>query len=216
MARSPITCITFAKDYPTMVFLGEANGGVRSLEIGSNPSIGAESFEHSDEVTSFVYNPRSKLLVSGSKDGTARVWKPGTSSSLALISYADGRWNTILSDRFDSNSFYGKARAAWVAPLLSNKPLPLEIFIRDYYEPALFSRFLAGEKFSTLQCVEKLNVAQPVVKIASAVAGKEPDLVDVTLQLTNGEAEVRQAGKRTTETTEVNDVRLFRAGQLVD
>ncbi len=87
-------------------------------------------------------------------------------------------------------------------------PLPLEIFMRAYYEPQLLERTLGGEAFPALPDVGALNRLQPRVTIASVepIAGEE-DEVRVVVDVASVRAGSRASG--------VEDLRLFRDDQLV-
>jgi hypothetical protein len=81
------------------------------------------------------------------------------------------------------------------------KPFPLEIFMRDYYEPRLFPRILNGKRFNA-RSVADLNRVQPEVQIISIESqSNDPALVTVKLKMARakgeygiGERKVRRSG----------------------
>lgn len=126
-------------------------------------------------------------------------------SASAQVVDPDGRFDTDLA---------AVAGFRWVFPDDPFRPLPLEIFTRDYYEPQLLTRLLTGrgDALRPLPPLAALNRIQPEVKIASVRPGAHADevLVDVTA---TGKTDLSQRNGKTH--TEAYDLRLFRNGQLV-
>jgi uncharacterized caspase-like protein len=99
-------------------------------------------------------------------------------------------------------------------------PLPLEIFMRDYYEPRLLPRLMAlaqaGEKLEALPRLDQLNRAQPKVAIKEVhVVDEKQGVVDVTLEVSNQSFKVTRDGQPVVMQSGAYDLRLFRNGQLV-
>jgi hypothetical protein len=118
--------------------------------------------------------------------------------------------------RFDTNNLDNNRGLHWLMPDDPLAPLPLEIFMRDYYEPRLLPRILAGEKFRPVRSLTKLNRVQPKVQITkiephSAVS----DSVLVTVEVAKAAREFHRGDKKVLVETDVYDLRLFRDGQLV-
>ncbi len=174
---------------------------------------------HLGEVTSLAFSPDGKTVVSGSLDNTLKLWDVTSGSLLAsLISFADGRWGVVDPEgRFDvavADLVDGTSHLSWVMPDVPMTPLPLEIFMRDYYEPRLLPRILNGEKFKPVRALSELNRVQPEVRIT----GIEPDpeqtgFVKVTVEAAGASRSYMPEGKPIA--TDVHDLRLFRNGQLV-
>jgi len=95
------------------------------------------------------------------------------------------------------------------------RPLPVEIFMRDYYEPRLLPRVLAGEKFKPIRPLADLNRVQPIVKITEVKQVKETNKVTVTVEVGGADRAFQRNGKEVVMETGVHDLRLFRDGQLV-
>jgi hypothetical protein len=114
--------------------------------------------------------------------------------------------------RFDTNNPEGIRGLHWVSPDDPLRTLPLEIFMRDYYEPRLLARLLAGERFEPVRSLAELNRAQPSVRIGEVRrrAGDE-GVVDVTVEVSKAAGGPAPGGGA----AGVYDLRLFRDGQLV-
>jgi WD40 repeat protein len=165
-----------------------------------------------DEVEQF--SPDGRLLLTYGLDGFERVYEVATGKELCrFITRADGSW--VVADpegRFDASDLDEIQGVHWLAPDDPLKPLPLEIFMRDYYEPRLLARILSGERLAPVRALSEVNRAQPVVRIASVEQQPgRPELARVTVEVSRAEA-VAADGARGSG---VYDLRLFRDGQLV-
>jgi hypothetical protein len=107
----------------------------------------------------------------------------------------------------------------WVLPDQPLIPKPLELYMRQYYEPGLLPRVLrcaeennCDAEFKPLPSIAEINRVQPRVEIKEIRArANEADLVDVVVEVESRTEEI--AGKKLT--SGVYDLRLFRDGQLV-
>jgi uncharacterized caspase-like protein len=140
-------------------------------------------------------------------DGFERVYEVSTGKELCrFITRADGAWVAVDPEgRFDASDLEDIQGVHWLAPEDPLKPLPLETFMRDYYEPRLLARIFAGERFAPVRSLSEVNRAQPSVRIVSVEQQKEhPELARVTAEVS-----------RPSDGSEVYDLRLFRDGRLV-
>ncbi|KXU92093.1 hypothetical protein CR51_31140 [Caballeronia megalochromosomata] len=94
------------------------------------------------------------------------------------------------------------------------RPMTAEIFMRDYYEPRLLPRLLAGgeKAFQQVRNLSELNRVQPTVKILSIQRGTVSNEAFVDVSVT-GKVDSSQRNGKTV--TGAYDLRLFRNGQLV-
>jgi uncharacterized caspase-like protein len=131
-----------------------------------------------------------------------------------LVSFNDGRWAVIDPDgRFDVADLEDMPHLHWVMPDDPLTPLPIEIFMRDYYEPRLLSRILNGEQFKPVRPLIDLKRVQPEVIISAIDPDAQPGYVRVSVEAAGGR---RVYGSPAAPVASaVHDLRLFRNGQLV-
>lgn len=153
------------------------------------------------------FSPDSRLLETLGGDGFERVYEVSTGKELCrFITRADGTWVAVDPEgRFDASDLEEIQGVHWLAPEDPLRPLPLEIFMRDYYEPRLLARIFAGERFAPVRSLNEVNRAQPSVRITSVEQDeKRPEFARVTVEASSA------AGG-----SGVYDLRLFRDGRLV-
>jgi hypothetical protein len=133
------------------------------------------------------------------------------------VSLKDGSWAVIDSDgRFDANDLEEIKGLHWIMPDDPLRALPLEIFMRDYYEPRLLPRALAGEQFSAMPVPTKLNRAQPKVEITDIRTEDEPaGRVALTVEVSSGQFMIAGEDKSEALQSGAYNLRVFREGQLV-
>lgn len=167
---------------------------------------------HTVEIRTLAFSPDGTRLVTGSRDGMVRLWDAQSGEPLAtLFSLPQGTWAAIdPAGRFDTNDLEQIRGLSWVMPDDPLTPLPLETFMRDYYEPRLLPRLLAGERLPELGRLQELNRVQPEVRLESVEP--QPDgTATVTVRV---EGREREYGGRT-HASGAQDLHLFRDGQLV-
>lgn len=172
---------------------------------------------HSASVPSLDFSPNGKVLVTGSWDKTIKFWNPYDGKELATLApLGQENWVIFTPDgHFDTNiNLEEVERMHWVMPGDALSPLPLDIFMRDYFEPKLLERILVGVALKPLRDISTLNRTQPEVIIKEVI----PDGVAtarVTVEVANAVSRKQfDAWGRALESG-VYDVRLFRDGQLV-
>ncbi len=172
-------------------------GRVLDLQIAPNSRLMAARVEGTIVLyqVSNPERPRELLTYTNLPSGSPFVISP------------DGFFDTTELDNIQSFS--------WLMPDAPLVPLPAEIFMRDYYEPRLLPRLLAGEELPKLRPLGDLNPLQPGVKIVAVNQGRQPDLAEVTVEVSSVEGQLKRDGNVRTMRSDVFDLRLFRAGQLV-
>jgi len=148
------------------------------------------------------------LLSAITLDGSVALWDTGSRSWVARL-YQLGRdereWLVVdAAGRFDAGRLESIDAAHWV---LSDRPadaLPLESFMREYYEPRLLAKILSGEKLPPVRELRALDRSVPRVAIVAVEPVGGGGLVRVTVEASRG-----------AESGEVHDLKLFRDGQLV-
>jgi WD40 repeat protein len=184
---------------------------------------------HSYTVGAVDISPDNRFALTGSTDSTARIWNLESGKELAtLVSFRDDNWAVVDSvGRFDTSDLDGEAPLQWV---LSDDPmhaLPLEIFMREYYTPGLLATILKGQqdKLPQLRSIGEItNRVQPEVLITSAKPAHAPGRVDVVVHAARhivplydmqGNPRKEANGQSLTQSSGLQDLRLFRDGQLV-
>ena len=162
-------------------------------------------------VTAMAFSSDDQLLAVGDDLGGVWLWDVASQRLLVrLYIFADGSWVVIdPQGRFDTNTLENLQRLHWV---VADDPLhgyPLELFMRDYFEPRLLARILAGETLRPVPDLSALNRALPTVMIAAVTPSKaQLGRVDVTVRVATTQT-------RTGQSSGAVDLRLFRNGQQV-
>ena len=165
---------------------------------------------HVDEITSMAFAPNGRLIATSSGDHTVRLWDSAAGTWLAtLISFGD-YWAVVdPAGRFDSSNLDGGAPLHWTLPDDPLRPLPLEIFMRDYYTPRLLSFIAGGKTLSPIANIAEIkNRVQPSVRIEDVqLTPGSPNRADVRISARSIREKAQASG--------LQDLRLFRDGQLV-
>ncbi len=167
---------------------------------------------HAGWVQSVTYARDGRVVMTGNDDGTARLWDTASGKELAmLVSFGEGGWVVVdPNGRFDTNILDGGAPLHWILDSDPLRPLPLEIFMRDYYTPRLLPRILIGDKFPDLPKIADIkNRVQPDVEIVKVEPTfGAPNRVTVSVRAASKADDNKQASG-------LQDLRLFRNGQVV-
>jgi WD40 repeat protein/uncharacterized caspase-like protein len=173
---------------------------------------------HSGIVNALAISQDGRIMASGGQDGTVVLWTLNNQEVLARLVYlgANG-WIVAQPDgHFDTNDLEEMPTVQWIFPDDPFRPLPPEIFMRQYYEPRLLSRLLQNKSFDAVPALASLSRVQPEVKIKSvAPLPNAKGYVNVTVAVANAAGEQMHDGKKVVLNSEVHDLRLFRDGQLV-
>src|SRR5262249_11430443 len=99
------------------------------------------------QILSVRFTDSDKRIFAVHSDGASLFLDAATGRSVVTLSqFSDGNWVASTPEgRFDTPDLDTKLPAHWIASDAPLKPLSLEMFQRDYYEPRLLSRVLAGE-----------------------------------------------------------------------
>lgn len=176
---------------------------------------------HEDWVRTTGTAADGSLHATGSQDGTVRLWRDGRELA-ALVGLADatvaqpriafdsGGWVIVdRAGRFDTPDLERLEGVHWVLPSEPLRSVPIEAFMRDYYEPRLLPRLLQREPIAAARPLMTLNLGQPSVRITAVQ-------VDAQQNRARVEVEIAPAGGRDGRPgAAAHDLRLFRDGQLV-
>ena len=172
--------------------------------------------EHTGIVYDLSFILGDDYALSAGDDGATILWSLQNARWVAkLYALPSGSWAVVAPDgRFDTNDLAEIQELHWVLPEDPFTPQPLEIFMRDYYEPRLLPRILKGEKFIPVRDLSELNRVQPEVRITAIEPDRaRPDSVLVSVEARGTSRSYRPDIEPVITAT--HDLRLFRNGQLV-
>ncbi|HZS10484.1 MAG TPA: caspase family protein [Blastocatellia bacterium] len=175
---------------------------------------------HSDPVEKVSFSPDSRFVLTGSENGTLRLCSAATGDVICqMVTFDSGDWVNVTPDgQFDTSNLENIQGLHWVVPDEPLQALPLEIFMRSYYEPRLLARLLAGEKLPPAPKISEQNRIQPQVRIAEIkpqATSPNADTISVTVEVANLSGKIVRDGQQITMDSGVWNLRLFRDGQLV-
>lgn len=221
--------LLFVKVWYEKVFAFNLNKGVLEEEVTSKTA--PDDSEWSDTITfegapfAVEYN---NVDVAGHTADFVRIRSLLQGGEVFRLVMLDKResWVAIAPDgRFDTNLDLATSKGVhWIEGSRVYEPLPLETFMRDYYEPRLVPRSLScaarrardpracESQFKPIRPLGTLNRVRPSVRIVSVGRGTAADEAIVEVEALPGEDRSQRNGKTRTE---AYDVRLFRDGQLV-
>lgn len=151
-------------------------------------------------------------LVTVGKDGAVRLWDVTAGREpvniLSWIFLANGNVLTVDdADRFDTPDIDALEGVHWTSPSAPGRALPLDVFIRDYYQPRLAEYVLSGRGLPDVPDISSRNLYQAGVAIQKITPDPGlPDRVSVTVAVQSRDGKTVQA---------VNDLKLFRDGRMV-
>lgn len=145
---------------------------------------------------------------------SVRLMRDGKESCRLVFLDKLGGWVAVTPDgRFDTNMDLDQIRGVhWVFSGDPFSPLPIETFMRDYYEPGLLPQLLAGKELPKIRSLTSLNRVQPVVVVNAVWQDALTGLAKVTVVVRSHSDPEMKNGKTFSKPY---DVRVFRDGQLV-
>jgi len=172
---------------------------------------------HAAGVAALAFSKDGSLLLTGSDDGTTRLWNERTGVLLAtLVSFRESAdWLVVTPD-----GLFDGSRAAWQLILwrFNNNTFdttPVETFFRDFFRPGLLAEIIAGKRPKATTAIADVDRRLPCARL-SLVGRATPGGSGPTRQRATIAVDVQQAqadGKHSG--SGVRDVRLFRNGSLV-
>jgi WD40 repeat protein len=157
------------------------------------------------------------MIFAGGSDGQTHVLEVSTGKELCgLVTFADGTWVVVTPDgRFDTNNLEEIDGLHWIFPDDPLSPLPVEIFMREYYEPHLLSEVFERKQLDPLPALALLNRTQPEVRISAIGTPDESGKVQIMVTAENQISGSQRDDDGKPLESGVYDVRLFRDGHLV-
>ncbi len=214
----PIFAVAFSTD-GSAALTGSDDGSAILWDLKNGREI--QHFQgHSNSIMGVAISPDGTGAVTVGLDGLVIFWDLYQGSQICtMISFEGGSWVAFdTQGRFDTTDLDAPSGLHWIFPGESLRPIPLEVFMRDYFTPRLLARARyrnAREQLPEVRDVSDLNRVQPLVKIRSIESIDTTDLVSVTIEVSGNSHEFQRNGESFKMETGVYDVRLFRDGQLV-
>lgn len=210
-----VTAIAYSRDGRWI-----ATGGVDRRVKLWDASTGrlAQTFSgHDDGINALAFAPDGRVLASTAGDGTARLWRVDAGDAIAvLVQLVDrSRWTANglvvgMDGRFDAPDLESLKGLHWILPDAPLRPVPVEAFMRDYYEPRLLPRLLAGDALPPVVPVADRDLRAPSVEIVAVHDDpRDPRRAEVEVTVA-----VPPAADRAGRPVTAADLRLFRDGQL--
>lgn len=200
-------CIVFAPG-GAAVYFGDLAGEIWSWDLNAAKPTRVAASSGSGPVKSLSFSPDGRHLVVAEqvsvvlRDARSGAWLA------RLAQWDDGNWLAVDPEgRFDAARLEGMTRAHWVSPDDPGQALPLESFMREYYEPRLLAKALAGGPRPRPRPLAGLERVLPRVRVASVRQdSRRPWMLEVDIDVERGAAGSRH---------QVRDLRLLRGGRLV-
>jgi WD40 repeat protein/uncharacterized caspase-like protein len=211
-----VTSVAFSHD-GTQVLSASEYGGTASLWDAHTAKRIRNFAGHAGHVTSIAFSPNDKWILIGTSEGRTIVWDAATGNELcSLVSFSNGDWAVVNPEgRFDASNLDNIKGLSWIMPDGPMNPLPVEIFLREYYEPNLLNSAIKGVDFlHPVRKLAEINRTQPKVKILN-IERQEDDTVTVTVEVANATSDIQRDDRGKLLESGVFDVRLFRDGKLI-
>ena len=202
-----ITSVAFSPD-GTHILTGSNDTTAKIWNSSDGKEI--RSFQgHVRDVARVGFSPDGKTIMTGSHDTTIKLWDVDSGNLFAtLISYADGIQAAVAPDgHFDTNNPEEIKGLNWVLSDDPFTPVPVEAFMRDYYEPQLLAKVLNRTELTRVKPLISRNRIQPEVTVAAAPVNGDPDHATVTVTV--------RPVTRNGAASGAADLKLLRDGQLV-
>lgn len=171
---------------------------------------------HTSSIRRIIFSHDSKFVLSSGWDNILKIWSVSSRELKATILTSEDGWVIFTpAGRFDTNLNLRKAKdVTWQWSQGTTKPLPLRVFLRDYYEPRLFRKILREEDLTAVRDLASLNTTQPEVAIRD-VRPDGLDSVKVTVEVKDVESDFQRDPQGRLLRSGVFDVRLLRNDQVV-
>ena len=209
--------VTAGEDRTARVWSVEDGTEVARIDGHADWVVAARFKGHAGIIFDAAFLDERHLATAGGDDAV-RIWEVATGRLLcSLYAFSGRNWVVVAPDgRFDSGDLERIEGKQWVMPDDQLRALPVEVFMRDYYEPRLLARLLDGEALPAVRDLASLNRALPEVRIVSVARDAEDaGRARVTVEVKGREQAFEREGGTIVLQSGAEDLRLFRDGRLV-
>jgi WD40 repeat protein len=183
-APDEVRSLAFSPDGKYIVS-GGADSLIRLWDVASGRQV-RQFAGHSHAVSAVTFSPDGKLIASGSLDASIKIWEADSGRSvITFLWLGNDEWIAAASDgRFDTNRPLDRIKGLhWVVGGEYLRPVALEAFMRQYFEPGLMSRSLrcsrdgsCAREFKALPAIAKINRSQPGIRLRQRTSNSEPSI----------------------------------------
>lgn len=162
-------CCSVALSRDGKVLVGARDERVVSYDLAEGKLLRV-MLGHTSDVTSVAIAPGGRHLLTGSLDGTSRLWDLEKGEELLSLVAVDGGadWVTVAPDGLFDGSAGGRQLVAFRIPGV-DRPVPLDRFFNDFYRAGLLATIAEGQKIKAeLQLGQSMP---PRVRIVSPASG---------------------------------------------
>jgi len=161
---------------------------------------------HAGIINAATFIPKKNWLVSGSEDGTVRLWDPGTGREIAqFTAFPNKEWIVSTPEGYFMSSLHGHD---FLNVRSGSGLLPINQFYDVFYRPDLVKKKLQGEDISGLTnrftIRDALRNPPPEVSIVSTEKDEKAPERGVKLRV-----RIQDRGGR------IGDIRVYHNGKLV-
>jgi WD40 repeat protein len=210
-ARS-LQVISVTEQFPTIAF---SNDGRRVAVLSNNVKLydvatGREVLKlsgHNLPASSIAFSEDGRLIVTGSEDGSARLWDAQSGELMATLVHVNGGadWLVVTPDGLFDGTPGAWNQILWRFSQNIFDVTPVEVYFSDFFYPGLLAELYAGNAPRAARDVTQKDRRQPQVTL-SVVEGQSGAARNLKLKIEVSEP-AAGVGAR--------DLRLFRNGTLV-
>ncbi|MDH3333598.1 MAG: WD40 repeat domain-containing protein, partial [Gammaproteobacteria bacterium] len=162
------------------------------------------------------YSPDGRLLALGGAENRVRLFDVRNDVEIgSLVVPSQNDWLVVTPDgRLDARWLEDVNEVHWVVRDEPYSSQPLELFMREYYEPQLLSRLVRGETLPPIPDLAGRNRALPIVEITEATE-KYGDQLHVKVKIMETTSSGQHDAAGTPLRSGAYGLRLLRDGRLV-
>ncbi len=210
-----VTAVEFSDDSRFVAF-GDFTHEIQIWDVVHRLRVGT-LVGHTSQVTDLVFSSDGHSLVSGSHDGTVRLWTlPEGKLVATLLSFRNSDdWLVVTPDGLFDGSPGGWNHVSWRFGQNTFDSTPVETFFAEFYHPGLLAEVFNGKRPNAPRDLAQIDRRQPVLRLSMARASNAPGAIETRMVRIRLDVAEAAADSSRVAGTGARDVRLFRNGSLV-